>query len=161
MTLAFSATTRGILQVYYGTELLMNGDGLKGHANIRKDFPGGWPKDSINAFVKEGRTVEQNQVFNYIKKLLNFRKQSDALKFGNTLHFIPEGGAYVYFRYTDNDCVMVILNNNKSAKKLDTSRFSEKLSEYTEGINVITGRTISDLNQINIKGKSAMVIQLK
>ncbi len=161
MALAFSATTRGILQVYYGTELLMNGDGLKGHANIRKDFPGGWPKDSINAFVKEGRTVEQNQVFNYIKKLLNFRKQSDALKFGNTLHFIPEGGAYVYFRYTDNDCVMVILNNNKSAKKLDTSRFSEKLSEYTEGTNVITGRTISNLNLINIKGKSAMVIQLK
>ncbi len=161
MALAFSATTRGILQVYYGTELLMNGDGLKGHANIRKDFPGGWSNDSINAFTKEGRTAEQNQVFNYVKKLLNFRKQSDALKFGNTLHFIPEGGAYVYFRYTENDCVMVILNNSKSAKKLDTSKFSEKLSEYTEGTNVLTGRAINNLNLINIKGKSAMVIQLK
>ncbi len=161
MALAYSATTRGILQIYYGTELLMNGDGLKGHANIRKDFPGGWSKDSINAFIKEGRTAEQNQVFNYIKKLLNFRKQSDALKFGKTLHFIPEGGIYVYFRYTDNDCVMVILNNNNSAKKLDTSRFSEKLQEYSEGTNVITGRSINNLKLVNIKAKSALVIQLK
>ncbi len=161
MALAYAASTRGILQIYYGTEILMDGDGYKGHGKIRKDFPGGWAKDSINAFVKEGRSPEQNDVFNYLKKLLNYRKTSEALKVGKTLHFIPADGIYVYFRYTDEDCVMVILNNNKVAKKVNTTRYSEKLSKYSKGTNVITGRVVNDLNLINIKAKSAIVIQLE
>ncbi len=162
MALTYAVTTRGILQIYYGTELLMDGDGYKGHGKIRKDFPGGWPKDSINAFTKEGRSSEQNEVFNLLKKLLNYRKDSEALKLGKTLHFIPEEGIYVYFRYTSDDCVMVILNNNsKGTKKLNTNRFAEKLNGYSKGINVLTGRTINDLSLINVKAKSAMVIQLE
>ncbi len=161
MALTYSITTRGILQIYYGTEILMDGDGYKGHGKIRKDFPGGWTKDSINAFVKEGRSPEQNEVFNYLKKLLNYRKTSEALKVGKTLHFIPADGIYVYFRYTGDDCVMVILNNNKVAKKVNTTRYSEKLSKYSKGTNVITGRVVNDLNLINIKAKSAIVIQLE
>ncbi|TLX75344.1 alpha-amlyase [Labilibacter sediminis] len=162
MALTYSATTRGILQIYYGTEILMNGNGFEGHAKIRLDYPGGWEGDNINAFTKEGRTAEQNQVFNLTKKLLNYRKQSEALKFGNTLHFIPEDGIYVYFRYTDHETIMVILNNNnKGVKKVDTSRFKEIMASFSEGKNIITGRKINDLNLINIKAKSAIVLELK
>ena len=162
MALTYAATTRGILQIYYGTELLMNGNGLEGHAKIRLDFPGGWPKDKTNAFTKEGRTPEQNQIFNHIKKLLNYRKQSDALKYGKTLHFIPQDGIYVYFRYTDKQKVMVIINNNpKGVKKLDTARFKEILAGFSNGTNILTGRTMNALNVINIKGKSALVIELR
>jgi glycosidase len=162
MALTYSATSRGIIQIYYGTELLMGGNGWEGHAYIRQDFPGGWPNDTYNAFTKQGRTKEQNQVFNHIKKLLNYRKRSGALKHGKTLHFIPEDGIYVYFRYTNTETVMVILNNNnKRNKNVDTSRFNEVIFQFSEGKNILTGRKIKDLSLIAVKAKSAMVIELK
>ena len=161
MALTFSATTRGILQIYYGTELLMNGNGLDGHAKIRLDFPGGWEGDTINAFVKEDRTADQNKIFNHLKKLLNYRKNSVALKYGKTLHFIPLDGIYVYFRYTNNQTVMVILNNNaKGSKKVDMSRYKEILADSKKGTNIMTGRKIKDLSTININAKSAIIIEL-
>lgn len=161
MALIYSATIRGILQIYYGTELLMDGNSYIGHAEIRLDFPGGWKSDSINAFRAEGRTPEQNKVFNLIKKLLNFRKKSAALKHGKTLHFIPENGIYVYFRYTDNETIMVVLNNNKKGiLKVDTARFNEILGSFSEGKNILTRRKIRQLKSINIKAKSALVIKL-
>jgi glycosidase len=160
MALTYVATTRGILQIYYGTELLMSGNGLDGHAHIRQDFPGGWPNDQTNAFSREGRNVEQNKVFKYIKTLLNYRKQSVALKYGQTMHFIPENGIYVYFRYTVEQCIMIILNNNKHGKKINTTAFNEILHKYSRGKNIITRRTIKDLQLIKIKAKSAMLIEL-
>ncbi|MGQ1784387.1 glycoside hydrolase family 13 protein [Saccharicrinis sp. GN24d3] len=162
MALTYAATTRGILQIYYGTELLMNGNGLDGHDKIRLDFPGGWKNDKLNAFTKEGRNTDQNKIFGLIKKLLNYRKHSEALKYGNTLHFIPRDGVYVYFRYTDNETIMVILNNNtKGIKHIDTSRFKEITGGFNQGTNILTGRAIGNLKSINIKAKSAMVIELK
>jgi glycosidase len=161
MALTYAATTRGILQFYYGTELLMSGNGWEGHAYIRQDFPGGWPNDTHNAFSKEGRTKEQNLIFNHIKKLLNYRKKSEALKYGKTLHFIPEDGVYVYFRYSQEETIMVILNNNnKKSKIVDTTRFEEILYKFSEGKNILTGRKIHNLSEIRIKAKSALVIEL-
>ena len=161
MVLTYLATIRGIPQIYYGTELLMNGDGAKGHAKIRKDFPGGWENDKTNAFIKKGRTIEQNEVFAFISKLFNYRKRSNALKYGKTLHFIPENGVYVYFRYVEGDCLMVVFNNNaKGVQNVKTNRFKEILSQYSKGRNVITGRRINDLTMIKIKAKSSLVIEL-
>ncbi|SMO67199.1 Glycosidase [Saccharicrinis carchari] len=162
MALTYAATIRGILQIYYGTELLMDGNGWDGHDKIRLDFPGGWDSDTVNAFTLKGRTREQNNIFNHIKKLLNYRKQSEALKYGKTLHFIPEEGIYVYFRYTDNQTVMVILNNNtKGSKKVHSMRFREVMGGFTHGTNIISGRKLIDLKNINTKAKTAMVLELK
>ena len=47
-------------QLYYGTEILMNGTKEKTDGNVRKDFPGGFKGDSHNAFTREGRTAEEN-----------------------------------------------------------------------------------------------------
>ncbi len=162
MALTYAATTRGILQIYYGTELLMDGNGWDGHDKIRLDFPGGWESDTTNAFTQKGRTKEQNKVFNHIKKLLNYRKQSEALKYGKTVHFIPQDGIYVYFRYTANQTVMVVLNNNaKGNNKIDTKRFKEIIGGFSQGTNIISGRKLLYLKTISIKAKKAMVIELK
>ncbi len=161
MALAYATTTRGILQIYYGTELLMNGNGLTGHGNIREDFPGGWPDDTTNAFQKEGRTKLQNHIYNFMKSLLHFRKNSDALKYGKTIHFLPEEGIYVYFRHTDSQTIMIILNNNfKGRKKIDTKRFKEVLHPFSSGINIITKQVIHNLDPIEIKAKSAVILEL-
>ncbi|TAJ13127.1 alpha-amlyase [Marinilabiliaceae bacterium JC017] len=161
MAMAFIATIRGIPQLYYGSELLMDGNGFEGHANIREDFPGGWPADKINAFTPGGRTNDQNEAIDYITKLLTYRKESEVLHQGKLLHFIPEEEVYVYFRYLEDKAVMVILNNaDASDKKIITIRFAEILQEYNHGKDIMTGKTIDDLSTIISPAKSATIIEL-
>ncbi len=162
LAIAFLATVRGIPQWYYGSEILMDGNGYKSHADIRKDFPGGWPGDKVNAFTEKGRTQTQNEVFNYLKTLLNYRLKSHVLHHGKTLHFIPQDGVYVYFRYIDNNAVMVLLNNNDDDyKKVDLLRFSEILSGFSTGTDIVSGQKLNNLKTIKIPAKSALVIELK
>ena len=157
MATAFLATVRGIAQWYVGTEVLMQGDAVQ-HAYIRRDFAGGWEGDKENNFTaRKGAAAD---MYDYTARLFNYRKQSDALRYGHLLHFLPVNEVYVYFRYTDNDCVMVILNNNQADQTLDTPRYAEMLNKYTDGKDIISNQTIN-LNNITIKAKTAMVIQLR
>jgi len=161
MGLAFLLTTRGIPQIYYGTEILMDGDKGKGDGNIRKDFPGGWPGDKQSAFEASGRTAEQNDAYQFLSTLLKWRKGNMAVQHGKLTHFIPENGIYVYFRTTNHQSVMVILNNNEGTQELNTSRFSELLSGYKSGKEVISGQILETLDKINVPAKTAMIIDLK
>ena len=140
MGLAFLLTTRGIPQLYYGTELLMDGDGAY-HPNIRKDFPGGWPGDNANGFTAAGRTADQNEVYSYLKKLLDWRKSQTIIHSGKLLHYIPQDNVYVYFRYDAKKCVMVVLNANDSEKTLNTSQlFSASLSHLQKELMLLRTR---------------------
>ncbi len=69
MGVAFLLTTRGVPQLYYGTEILFDRSGSS-HLDVRLDFPGGWQGDPINAFTSAGRTAPQNDAFDYIKTLV-------------------------------------------------------------------------------------------
>lgn len=160
MALSFLMTTRGIPSVYYGTELLMTGWEQPEHGEIRKDFPGGWPGDKVNAFTTSGRTPIQNEIYDYLKKLLKIRSEHRALHFGKLTHFIPQGGVYVYFRHLENDCVMVILNNNKSDGELDLSRFHEILDSYSSASDLITQETHALSKTLRPKAKSATIYHL-
>ncbi len=131
MGFAALLTLRGIPQLFYGGEIGM-GDGGN-HGKLRADMPGGWKGDAQNVFTAEGRTADQNELFNYLKTLLNWRKAKSVIHNGKFMHFIPENGTYVYFRYTDSESVMVILNNNNEAKTLDTKRFNERLIGFRGG----------------------------
>ena len=161
MGMAALSTLRGIPMIYYGTEILMTGEEHKGHGYIRKDFPGGWPLDVTNAFTREGRTVLQNKAFDYLKNLLQWRKGKTAIHEGKLKHFVPENNIYVYFRYTDDDCVMVAFNNSKNElKALDTEKFKECMKEYTYAKNIVSGETLNYLDTITIAPKSVLVLEL-
>ena len=161
MVIAFQLTTRGIPSVYYGTELLMEGFSHEQHGKMRQDFPGGWPDDKVNCFTQEGRNKEQNDIFNYYSNILNWRKSSEVISSGKLTHFVPENNIYVYFRHTENNCVMVILNNNNSNQTINTDRFLEVISKYNTGFEIISGSEITNLKQIKINKKSAIIIELK
>jgi glycosidase len=161
MVTAFFATVRGIPQWYYGSELLMDGNGYDGHAHIRHDFPGGWEGDEVNAFKREGRTEEQNEIFDYLSEILNYRKTSSPIHHGKTLQFVPENNVYVYFRYLDDQAVMVLLNNsNEEDRVVNGERFNEILSNYSEGKDVITGETVASFESFEVPAKSARIIEL-
>jgi len=136
MTLFF--TTRGTLQFYYGTEILMSNPGTEDHGVIRSDFPGGWEGDAVNAFTGEGLTAQQKEAQEYIRTLAHLRKKSCALNSGELLHFIPQEEVYVYFRTFEQENIMVVANRNKEGKTIDLARFSQGLKGATSGENLIT-----------------------
>lgn len=158
LAMTFLFTTRGIPQLYYGTEILMKGYGE--HGVLREMFPGGWPGDTRNAFTKEGRTAEENEAFDHIRKLLDWRKGSDAIKNGSLKHFVPYDNLYVYNRQSAKESVLVIINNSSETVKPDMSRFAEVLNGYDGGVDVLSGVELIDLNTIEIKGNKALVLKL-
>jgi glycosidase len=101
-------TLRGIPQLYYGTEILMKNFKNPSDAEVRKNFPGGWSGDPQNKFTAKGRSDIENQAWNHIAKLANFRKSSSALKEGKLMQYLPDNGLYTYFRYSPSQTVMII-----------------------------------------------------
>jgi glycosidase len=159
MGVAFFLTTRGIPQIYYGTEILMRHDGSE-HGDIRADFPGGWEGDKVNAFTGEGLSDEAKDMQKYVSIIQNWRKNATAIHNGELKHFVPEDATYTYFRYTDNEVVMVILNKNTEAKTVNTERFKEVICGYTSGKEIISGKEISDISEVTIPAKSAVIVEL-
>lgn len=160
MAMAFLATVRGIPQLYYGSEILMDGDKNRSDPEIRKDFPGGWPGDTVNAFVPSGRTDAQNEAVNYISALMNYRKNNPVLQYGKLVHFIPENNVYVYFRILDGKAVMVLLNNAEDGDRtVNTVRFSEVMHSYTQGLDIVSGTVYPVPGTISVPAKSALILE--
>lgn len=159
MGVAFFLTTRGIPQIYYGTEILMRHDGSE-HGDIRADYPGGWEGDKINAFTGEGLSEAAKDMQQYVSNIQNWRKNADVIHDSKLMHFVPEDGTYTYFRYTDDEAVMVILNKNIEAKTIKTDRFKEVIDGYKSGKEIISGNTISDISEVIVPAKSAVIVEL-
>lgn len=161
MAMTLIATVRGIPQLYYGSEIGMKGDKGKGDADIRRDFPGGWNGDKNNAFTKEGRTAEQQKFFEFSSKLFTWRKSKEVIHTGKMMHYVPDNNVYVYFRYNEKETVMVIINNNSDKQTLKTNRFKESIQNLKSGKEVLSGKTFDLNNDIEIEGKSAIILELK
>lgn len=161
LALTLIATTRGIPQIYYGSEIGMAGDKSKGDADIRRDFPGGWATDSVNAFTKEGRTAEQAKYFDFTSKLLNWRKNKTVIHTGKLTHYIPENNVYVYFRHNEKECVMVVVNNSKDKQTFKLDRFKENIEKYTKGTDVLSGNIFDCTKELTLEGKTSLILELK
>ena len=155
----FVATMRGIPQYYYGTEILMSGSG--DHGIIRSDFPGGWKSDEVNAFTGKGLTVQQKKAKDFTTKLLHWRQSATAIHNGKLMHFIPKDGIYVYFRYNDDQKVMIIFNKNQNETTIDLSRYAEMLKGKTIGTDVLDGKVFSLDNKIQVAKNGATILDLK
>ena len=140
--MAFLLTTRGIPQIYYGTELLMYGDKKKSDGDVRKDVPGGFPGDTTNEFSKEGRTTLQNEAIDFLSKVAEWRKGNKAISQGSLIHFMPENGMYVYERRHDDRRAIVIMNGTDSELTIDMSIYAEILPVGTTLKDVITGEIL-------------------
>jgi len=154
-------TLRGIPQIYYGTEVLMKNKKENTDATVREDFPGGWAEDKAkdNRFIKEGRSDKQDEAFAYVSALANFRKTSPALTKGKAMQYIPKDGLYVYFRYDNNQTVMVISNTGDKTVKPDWSRYRERVNGFSRARNVVSGKTKS-LSDLEIEPKESFVLEL-
>lgn len=158
LALTIVSTIRGIPQLYYGSEIGMRGDKNKGDADIRRDFPGGWKGDAQNAFVS--RTPEQNEFFDYTQKLLNWRKSKDLIHNGKTKNFSPERNVYVYFRYNDEEKVMVVINSSDKEQTIEMNRFQEMVPSSFTAKDVMKDDTVQIKNLLTIPAKSSLILEI-
>jgi glycosidase len=161
MGMALLLTQRGIPQLYYGDEILMKNFKNPTDAEVRKDFPGGWPGDPVNKFDASGRTAQENEAFKYIRTFANFRKNSSALKTGKLMQYLPQDGVYVYFRYDDQQTVMCVMNTNDKPATIDLSRFTERMNGYTKAYDIATGVTFNLEATLTLGEKYLLVMELK
>jgi glycosidase len=161
LALAYILTTRGIPEIYYGTEILMTSPKQRDDGMVRSDFPGGWDSDSVNAFTGAGLNAEQKSMQQYVKKILIWRKTATAILSGKLIHYVPENGIYVYFRIADQQQIMVVLNKNSTAQILNLERFRNLLNQHHVGKEIISGNQISLEKSITISAIQAMIIDCK
>jgi glycosidase len=154
-------TTRGIPQIFYGTEI-----GIKGtdhHGYLRADFPGGWSEDTRDAFTQAGRTSTENDLYNHLKKLIEIRRSNSAFTKGKLTHFPPENDIYVYFREYEGERFMVALNGSNDNKKVKFGRFGARTSGVSVGIDLMTGSEIKVFpeGELELGAHNSIILKLK
>ncbi len=160
MATAFVFTIRGMVQWYYGDEILMKNFVFPEDGQVREDFPGGWKGDEKNKFDYANLNNTEREMYDYVQKLANWRKNSDAIAHGKLMQFIPENGVYVYFRYTDKETVMTVINTLANTYTLENKRFQERTGKFTSARNVVTDAT-QVLSELTVAPKTAGVFVLK
>lgn len=155
--MVFLLTTRGIPQIYYGTEILMTGDKGKGDGDLRKDFPGGWQGDTRNCFAKNGRTALENEAFEFTRQLLNWRKGNQVIGKGSLKHYSIQNGVYVYQREFNGKSVVVILNGTEDSKELDLTPYQEILPKQT-ATDVLTGKNVNLSGKLHLNGRENLLL---
>ena len=155
--ITYLLTTRGIPQIYYGTEILMAADKSEGDGYLRRDFPGGWEGDKVNCFTREGRTELQNEAFDYTRKLLNFRKGNDAICKGTMKHFAIRNGIYVYERKYNDSSVVVFMNGTDENQTLNLAPYKEVLPK-SEAIDFITGKKVALKDELLLEKRGILLL---
>ena len=161
---AFILTTRGIPQIYYGTELLFTGTKQQGDGVIRKDMPGGWEGDERSVFTAEGRTEQENEAWDYMSRILNWRKNSKAVKSGSMIQYAPlhdHGDCYVYARIKDDETVLVVLNGSDKDVTIDMSRYDDVMKNFTAGVDVITEKAYDLTGTLDVPARGVYIFDLK
>ena len=155
--MVFLLTTRGIPQIYYGTEILMTGDKGKGDGDLRKDFPGGWQGDTRNCFVENGRTALENEAFEFTRQLLNWRKGNQVIGKGSLKHYSIQNGVYVYQREFNGKSVVVIMNGTDDSKELDLTPYQEILPREN-AFDVLTGKNVNLSGRLRLDGRENLIL---
>jgi len=160
IAIVFCATMRGIPQFYYGTEIQMSHPGTDSHGAIRAEFPGGWDDHDENAFTGDGLSRQARAAQDFMRKLLHWRKQADVIHHGRFMHFAPDGNVYAFFRYDDDDTIMVIFNLDKDDVDVDLGRFAERLRGATRAINILDDSEVDLTDSLELGPRSVLLLDI-
>lgn len=160
---AFLLTTRGIPQIYYGSEILMNGSKSGSDGYVRRDFPGGFPGDTVNEFVPEGRSALQNEAHAFLKTILDWRKGNKAVSQGSLKHFMPTGGVYAYVRQYGDQRVFVMMNGRDEENTVALAPYGELLRGVKSGNDILTGNTIAleGKQELKLEPRGLLIMEIE
>ena len=157
--LALLLTVNRIPQLYYGTEVLMNGTKEVTDGNVRKDFPGGFPGDTHNCFTKEGRSKAEQSMFLWLSRLLHWRQGNEVITKGKQIQFIPYNGIYVIARQYQGRTALTILNGTSKPATLGVARYAEVIGSTTRAKDVLTGRYYNLSKDFELKGRQSLILE--
>ena len=165
--LALLLTVNRIPQLYYGTELLMNGTKEVTDGNVRKDFPGGFPGDTHNAFTREGRTKQEQSMFQWLSRLLHWRQDNPVITRGRQTQFIPYEGVYVIARRAvatpqrsqQRGTVLTVLNGTTKPTVMHVKRYAEVIGQGKRARDVLTGRYYDLSHDVELKPRQSLVLE--
>ena len=157
--LAILLTVNRIPQLYYGTEVLMNGTKEKTDGYVRKDFPGGFPGDTRNAFTAEGRTKAENAMFTWLSRLLHWRQGNDVIIKGSQKQFIPYNGVYVIARQYGGKTVLTVVNGSKKPAALAVKRYAEVIGQAVSAKDILTGNTVSLASDVQLEPRQTLILE--
>ena len=175
MTMTFYLTSRGIPQVFYGTEILMSNPNTEDHGIIRSDFPGGWSSDAKNAFTGEGLTDKERWAQSRIKQLLSLRQDYPAVFEGSFKHYAPVDSVYAYARQAigvnkDNHdknvkskspVILVILNKNDKASTVNMNKYKVVIDGRKNMIRLKDDKIFAASETVTLAPMSANVFIVK
>ena len=156
--LALLLTINRTPQLYYGTEILMNGTKEVTDGNVRKDFPGGFPGDKANCFTAEGRTRAQNDMFNWLSRLLHWRQGNEAIIHGKQVQFTPRKGVYVIARQARGQNVLTVVNGTGKPAQMEVKRYAEIIGQATEATDILTGRKVALDKDVALQPRETLVL---
>lgn len=156
--LALLLTINRTPQLYYGTEILMNGTKEVTDGNVRKDFPGGFPGDKANCFTAEGRTRAQNDMFNWLSRLLHWRQGNEAIIHGKQVQFTPRKGVYVIARQAKGQNVLTVVNGTSEPARMEVKRYAEIIGQATEATDILTGRKVALDKDVALQPRETLVL---
>lgn len=155
----FLLTSRGIPQIYYGTEILMNGTKEVSDGFVRCDFPGGFPGDSRDAFTRTGRTEQENEAWDFMSQLLNWRRGNEVIARGTLKHFMPENGLYVYQRRLGDKEVTVMMNGNDTPLTASMDNIREILPEGARRRDMLSGQTFEITREMTFPARAILILE--
>ncbi|WP_240097349.1 alpha-amylase family glycosyl hydrolase [Thermomonas flagellata] len=167
LAMALLATTRGIPQFFYGSEVLLRGPVQRDDGRVRADMPGGWRGDPQDAFSGRGLSPEQQAARAWLAALLQWRRRTPLLHTGALTHYAPEDDVYVYFRHTGRPghpdrgpAVMVALNRAPAPRQLDPARFARFL-QGRHAREALTGAAVALDAPIRVPARGLLLLELR
>ena len=157
--LALLLTVNRIPQLYYGTEVLMNGTKEVTDGNVRKDFPGGFPGDTHNCFTAEGRSKAEQQMFLWTSRLLHWRQGNEVISKGSQTQFIPYHGIYVIARQYKGRTALTVLNGTSKEARLEVKRYAEVLGGAGRAKDVLTGRYYDLSTDLTMRPRQSLILE--
>jgi glycosidase len=155
-------TTRGIPLVYYGDEVALAGGN---DPDNRRDFPGGWNGDRHNAFTNEGRSKDEREVFDHLRRVIELRRRLAPLRRGKLLVLGVNDMSYAFARQTATETVIVVFNNAKQDKTVEFDAAPLKAAASARWIDQLNAAREIRLNgtslRVTLPGRSASIITMR